>query len=168
MRTSTATSHLLLAVLVKLVPAQVTQPTLPQIQPAEEGQSGVMSLEDVLLKSMCQPMEQLVDVEHEFPNEVEYTYIPPCVPLWRCSGCCMDEILECHPTLERNITMEMMRISHGHVDSVNLTFVEHVQCECRVRQEPPNNESGSLKKKPRKRRHKKAASGCRKCHIPHT
>lgn len=64
---------------------------------------------NVLTKSMCQPMEQLVDVVQEFPGEVGYIYIPPCVPLKRCSGCCMDEAHECHPTLKRNVTMEVIR-----------------------------------------------------------
>lgn len=68
-----------------------------------------MEFQKVLLKSMCRPMEQLVDVAHEFPKDVEYIYIPPCVPLLRCSGCCLDESQECHPTLERNITMQVWR-----------------------------------------------------------
>lgn len=65
----------------------------------------VIGFQEVLVKSMCQPMEQLVDVEHSFPEEVEYIYIPACVSLWRCSGCCGDENMQCHPTLERNITL---------------------------------------------------------------
>lgn len=68
-----------------------------------------MTFREVYAKSMCQPMEQLVDVEQEFPGEVGYIYIPPCVPLQRCSGCCTDENLECHPTLKRYVTMEVIR-----------------------------------------------------------
>lgn len=67
----------------------------------------VMAFQEVWAKSMCRPMEQLVDVEQEYPGEVEYIYIPACVPLWRCSGCCGDDNLECQPTLERNITLEV-------------------------------------------------------------
>uniref|UniRef100_A0A8D3DD42 Platelet-derived growth factor (PDGF) family profile domain-containing protein n=1 Tax=Scophthalmus maximus TaxID=52904 RepID=A0A8D3DD42_SCOMX len=80
-----------------------------------------MMFQEVLEKSMCHPMEQLVDVEQEFPGEVEYIYLPACVSLWRCSGCCGDENLECHPTLERNITVQ--------VHHVELTFVEHQRCD---------------------------------------
>lgn len=67
----------------------------------------VMALHEVWAKSMCQPMEQLLDVEQEYPGEVEYIYKPACVPLKRCSGCCGDENLECQPTLERNITLQV-------------------------------------------------------------
>lgn len=66
-----------------------------------------MTFEEVWAKSMCQPMEQLVDVEQEYPGEVEYTYMPACVPLKRCSGCCGDEYLECKPTLESNVTLQV-------------------------------------------------------------
>lgn len=66
-----------------------------------------MALHEVWAKSMCQPMEQLLDVEQEYPGEVEYIYKPACVPLKRCSGCCGDENLECQPTLERNITLQV-------------------------------------------------------------
>lgn len=66
-----------------------------------------MTFEEVWAKSMCQPIEQLVDVEQEYPGEVEYTYMPACVPLKRCSGCCGDEYLECQPTLVSNITLQV-------------------------------------------------------------
>uniref|UniRef100_A0A673BP81 Platelet-derived growth factor (PDGF) family profile domain-containing protein n=1 Tax=Sphaeramia orbicularis TaxID=375764 RepID=A0A673BP81_9TELE len=85
----------------------------------------IIPLIEVMEGSNCQPMKQLVDVEQEFPEEVRYIYIPACVPLWRCSGCCMDDSLECHPALERNVTLQVM-----HRD-VELTFVQHHKCECR-------------------------------------
>lgn len=68
-----------------------------------------MALHEVWAKSMCQPMEQLVDVEQEYPGEVEYFYMPACVPLRRCNGCCSDENLECQPTLERNVTLQVQQ-----------------------------------------------------------
>ncbi|KAM9355011.1 vascular endothelial growth factor A-like [Pholidichthys leucotaenia] len=67
----------------------------------------VMEFPEMLAKSLCQPMEQLVEVERDFPEEIEHVFVPACVPLWRCSGCCMDEKLECQPTLERNITLPL-------------------------------------------------------------
>ncbi|XP_039981367.1 vascular endothelial growth factor A-like isoform X2 [Xiphias gladius] len=155
-------SHLFLVLLVQTVPAQISPPP-------EEGPPKGMTFQEVWTKSMCQPMEQLVDVEQEFPGEVGYIYIPACVPLWRCSGCCGDENLECHPTLERNITVQMIKIapmmpSH-HVE---LTFVEHQRCDCRARQTLRKNKSSeSIRNKPRRRKHKKTANGCGKCQFPH-
>ncbi|XP_068433266.1 snake venom vascular endothelial growth factor toxin HF-like isoform X2 [Clinocottus analis] len=136
--------------------------------PAEHSHSRVMPFHEVMAKSMCRPMEQLVDVEQEYPGEVEYIFLPACVPLWRCSGCCGDENLECQASLESNITLQVMRIhpmiSMHHVE---LTFVEHQRCECRLRQKQLNNKSSeSIKNRPRRRKHKKTANGCGKCQLP--
>ncbi|XP_068564389.1 vascular endothelial growth factor A-like isoform X2 [Cebidichthys violaceus] len=156
-------SYLLSVVLLQLAPAQISHPP-------EERRSKVMPLHEVIAKSMCRPMEQLVDVEQEYPGEVEYIYSPACVPLWRCSGCCGDDNLECQVSLESNITLQVMRIrpliSMHHVE---LTFVEHQRCECRLHQNHLNNKSSSsesIKNRPRRRKHKKTANGCGKCQFP--
>ncbi|XP_044026222.1 vascular endothelial growth factor A isoform X2 [Siniperca chuatsi] len=153
-------SRLLLVLLLQRVPAQISHPP-------EEGHSGVMPFHEVWVKSMCRPMEQLVDVEQEYPGEVEYIYIPACVPLWRCSGCCGDDNLECQPTLERNITLQVMRIQPmASMYQVELTFVEHQKCECRARQKRLNNKSTESINRLRRRKHKKTANGCGKCQFP--
>ncbi|XP_029281287.1 vascular endothelial growth factor A-like isoform X2 [Cottoperca gobio] len=154
-------SHLVSVLLLQLAPAQISHPP-------EEGQSRVMAFQEVWVKSMCRPMEQLVDVEQEYPGEVEYIYMPACVPLWRCSGCCGDENLECQATIGSNITLQVMRIhpmiSMHHVE---LRFVEHQTCECRARPNLLNNKSSeSIKSRPRRRKHKKTANGCGKCQFP--
>ncbi|XP_010786990.1 vascular endothelial growth factor A-like isoform X2 [Notothenia coriiceps] len=152
-------SHLLSVILLQLARAQISHPP--------EGGHRVMGFQEVWVRSMCRPMEQLVDVEQEYPGEVEYIYMPACVPLWRCSGCCGDENMECQVTLESNITLQVMRIhpmiSMHHVE---LTFVEHQRCECRARQKLLNNKSESIKNRPRRRKHKKTANGCGKCEFP--
>ncbi|KAM7395664.1 hypothetical protein PAMA_007099 [Pampus argenteus] len=161
MKSFFAVSHLLAALVVQLVPAQISHP--PQ-----EAHSRVMMLQEVWVKSMCQPMEQLVDMEQEYPGEVEHIHMPDCVPLRRCSGCCGDENLECHPTLEHNITLQVMRIHPmKSMHTVELTFVEHQRCECRLRQKHLNLKSTeSIKNRSRRRKHKKTANGCGKCQFP--
>ncbi|KAM3602352.1 uncharacterized protein V6R79_002502 [Siganus canaliculatus] len=162
MQSFIAVSHLLLALLLQQVPAQISHS-------AEKSHSKVMPFQEVLVKSMCRPMEQLVDVEQEYPGEVEYIYLPACVPLWRCSGCCADENLECQPVLERNITLQVMRI-HPMIamHHVELTFVEHQSCECRVRPKLLDNSKSSefMKKGSRRKKLKKTANGCGKCQFP--
>ncbi|KAM6906767.1 vascular endothelial growth factor A-like [Lycodopsis pacificus] len=120
-----------------------------------------MPFREVIAKSMCQPMEQLVDVAQEYPGEVEFIYMPACVPLWRCSGCCWDENLECQASLESSSTLQVMRIhpmiSMHHVE---LRFVAHQRCEC------SSSSSKSIKYRPRRRKHKKTANGCGKCQFP--
>ncbi|XP_028996653.1 vascular endothelial growth factor A isoform X2 [Betta splendens] len=125
-------SHLLF--MLQLVPAQIA--------PTTEAGPRVITFLELWAKSTCQPMEQLVDVEQEFPGETEYIYHPSCVPLHRCSGCCGDESKECRPTIIHNVTIELMRISPLQITKKNnkvpLTFVEHLGCECRaIIQEPP-------------------------------
>ena len=67
----------------------------------------VVAFMEVYNKSQCQPREVLVEVLHEYPEEVEYIYIPSCVVLRRCAGCCSDEKMQCTPTSSHNITMEV-------------------------------------------------------------
>ncbi|XP_036941786.1 vascular endothelial growth factor A-like [Acanthopagrus latus] len=161
MQTFIGASHLLLALLLQLVPAQISHPP-------EEAHTRIMRVQEVLEKSMCRPMEQLVDVGQEYPGEVEYIYRPLCVPLWRCSGCCGDENMDCQPTLERNITLQVMRIHSLIHMRVELTFAEHQTCECRARENLLNNKSSgeSITNRPRRRKHKKTAKGCSKCQFP--
>uniref|UniRef100_A0A3Q3L7U0 Vascular endothelial growth factor A-like n=1 Tax=Labrus bergylta TaxID=56723 RepID=A0A3Q3L7U0_9LABR len=138
-------------------------------QPPEEGHSKCKTFSRSQYTRFLIPSHQLVDVEQEYPGELEYIYMPACVPLWRCAGCCGDENLECQALLERNITLQVMRlhpmISMHHVE---LTFVEHQTCECRARQKLQNDKSSSesIKNRPRRRKHKKTANGCGKCQFP--
>ena len=59
---------------------------------------------------MCQPRELLVEILQEYPEEVEHIFIPSCVVLTRCAGCCNDEIMQCTPTSSYNITMEVSTV----------------------------------------------------------
>lgn len=67
----------------------------------------VVKFMDVYQRSYCRPIETLVDIFQEYPDEIEYIFKPSCVPLMRCGGCCNDEALECVPTSESNITMQV-------------------------------------------------------------
>ena len=67
----------------------------------------VVKFMDVYQRSYCRPIETLVDIFQEYPDEIEFIFKPSCVPLMRCGGCCNDESLECVPTEEFNITMQV-------------------------------------------------------------
>ncbi|XP_058470132.1 vascular endothelial growth factor A-like [Solea solea] len=157
MQSFTGLSHLLLILLAQLVPAQTLPPFLKCCNGYGPNFSSLdMTFMKVLKKSICQPMEQLLDVEQELGS----IYKPYCVSLQRCSGCCPSEAMECHPTLERNITLQEKKMCSIQTEEmVELTFVEHQACECRIRQSKSN--SGSIKKKPWMRKHKKT-NGCGK------
>lgn len=59
------------------------------------------------MKSVCQPRDFLVDIFQEFPEDTEHTYIPSCVVLKRCGGCCTDEAMECVPTESQKVTLQV-------------------------------------------------------------
>ncbi|KAM6462795.1 placenta growth factor isoform 2-T2 [Liasis olivaceus] len=98
--------------------------------------TAVVSFHDVWNRSSCQPLEKLVSVVSEYPNEVEHVFSPSCVSLRRCCGCCGDEVLQCVPVEIANVTMQLMKInSEDQVPFVELSFIEHRKCACRPRQD---------------------------------
>ncbi|NXC40027.1 PLGF factor, partial [Penelope pileata] len=101
----------------------------------------VLTFKEIWNRSFCRPLEQLVDVIAEFPNEVEYIFRPSCVSLQRCGGCCGDEGLRCVPVQTSTVTMQLLKIKpngetpYMEAPYVEMSFTEHKQCECRPRQD---------------------------------
>ncbi|XP_062896690.1 vascular endothelial growth factor A-like isoform X1 [Mobula hypostoma] len=107
----------------------------------------VIKFMEVWRKSYCRPIETLIDILQEHPDEVEYIFKPSCVPLMRCGGCCNDESLECVPVEVHNVTMEIMKIKPHHGENLSLMhFVQHSKCICR-----PKKEGEETQKSKRKR-----------------
>ncbi|KAM9468159.1 vascular endothelial growth factor Ab isoform 4-T4 [Clarias gariepinus] len=106
--------------------------------PKENGGSTneVVPFTEVYNKSMCRPREVLVEVHQEYPEDIDHIFIPSCVVLMRCAGCCNDEMLECTPTATRNITMEVQKLKPLRIKrNYPMSFAEHIECECRVKKE---------------------------------
>ncbi|KAF7231229.1 vascular endothelial growth factor Ab isoform X2 [Nothobranchius furzeri] len=126
---------------------------------AERGPHDVIPLIEVYNKSVCQPREVLVEILQEYPDEVEHIFIPSCVVLRRCAGCCSDEMLQCTPTATRNVTMEIKRIKlQRQQNDVFMSFTEHSACECREKtevKEKKEKKSRKGKSKDRTRKRKK-------------
>lgn len=94
----------------------------------------VIPITEVMTRSMCQPREMLVDIFQEYPEDTEHTYIPSCVVLKRCGGCCSDEAMECVPTETHNVTLQVMRLRPRVSEhAVHLSFTEHQKCVCRIK-----------------------------------
>lgn len=62
-------------------------------------------------RSYCRPMQKLVYIMDEYPDEVSHIFSPSCVLLSRCSGCCGDEGLHCVSLKTANITMQVGKFS---------------------------------------------------------
>uniref|UniRef100_G3N295 Vascular endothelial growth factor A n=1 Tax=Bos taurus TaxID=9913 RepID=G3N295_BOVIN len=102
----------------------------------------VVKFMDVYQRSFCRPIETLVDIFQEYPDEIEFIFKPSCVPLMRCGGCCNDESLECVPTEEFNITMQIMRIKpHQSQHIGEMSFLQHNKCECRPKKDKARQEN---------------------------
>ncbi|XP_041710326.1 placenta growth factor [Coregonus clupeaformis] len=110
-------------------------PAQSTLSPSANSTTGVLMFQDVWGRSFCRTIEKLVEVVQEYPGEVEHIYSPSCVPLVRCAGCCGDENLECRPTRTSNVTMQLLKIKPAEQgqEYVEMTFVEHQTCECRIR-----------------------------------
>lgn len=161
--------HWTLALLLYLHHAKWSQaaPTTEGEQKAHE----VVKFMDVYKRSYCRPIETLVDIFQEYPDEIEYIFKPSCVPLMRCGGCCNDEALECVPTSESNITMQIMRIKpHQSQHIGEMSFLQHSRCECRPKKDRTKPEKKSVrgrgkgqKRKRKKSRFKSWSVHCEPC-----
>ncbi|XP_059369396.1 placenta growth factor [Carassius carassius] len=85
--------------------------------------SKVMLFPEAWGRSQCRSLEQMVEVEQEYPGGVEHIYNPSCVPLLRCSGCCNDDKLACFPASTHNISIQAQTLSpqsHTLLEDKNL------------------------------------------------
>ncbi|XP_041044290.1 vascular endothelial growth factor Ab isoform X1 [Carcharodon carcharias] len=114
----------------------------------------VIKFMEVWNKSYCRPIETLIDILQEHPNEVEYIFKPSCVLLMRCGGCCNDEGLECVPTEVHDVTMEVMKIKPHQGDHISqMNFVQHSKCICRPKKERRETEKSHCEPCSEKRKH---------------
>ncbi|XP_014700426.1 vascular endothelial growth factor B isoform X4 [Equus asinus] len=133
--------RLLLAALLQLAPAQA-----PVSQPDAAGhQKKVMSWIDVYARATCQPREVVVPLTVELMGTVAKQLVPSCVTVQRCGGCCPDDGLECVPTGQHQVRMQILMIRYPSSQLGEMSLEEHSQCECR----PKKKESAVKPDSPR-------------------
>ncbi|XP_032345590.1 vascular endothelial growth factor B isoform X1 [Camelus ferus] len=119
--------RLLLAALLQLAPAQATVS-----QPDSSGhQKKVVSWIDVYARATCQPREVVVPLSMELMGTVAKQLVPSCVTVQRCGGCCPDDGLECVPTGQHQVRMQILMIRYPSSQLGEMSLEEHSQCECR-------------------------------------
>ncbi|XP_048215353.1 vascular endothelial growth factor B isoform X1 [Perognathus longimembris pacificus] len=119
--------RLLLAALLQLAPAQA-----PVSQPDATGhQKKVVSWIDVYARATCQPREVVVPLATELMGTVAKQLVPSCVTVQRCGGCCPDDGLECVPTGQHQVRMQILVIRYPSSQLGEMSLEEHSECECR-------------------------------------
>ncbi|XP_026217562.1 vascular endothelial growth factor C-like isoform X1 [Anabas testudineus] len=103
-------------------------------QPREEALYKVDGTLDVILEEIqrtsCQPREVCVEVAKEYPESTSQFYLPRCVALHRCGGCCTNEAFYCTNTSHTLVNKTLMELSPPRMDRVMVTFINHTSCEC--------------------------------------
>ncbi|XP_055358334.1 vascular endothelial growth factor C-like isoform X2 [Betta splendens] len=103
-------------------------------QPREEALYKVDGTLDVILEEIqrtsCQPREVCVEVAKEYPESTSQFYVPRCVALHRCGGCCTNEAFYCANTSHTLVNKTLMELSPPRMDRVMVTFINHTSCEC--------------------------------------
>uniref|UniRef100_A0A673VJU9 Vascular endothelial growth factor B n=2 Tax=Suricata suricatta TaxID=37032 RepID=A0A673VJU9_SURSU len=104
----------------------------PVSQPDTLGhQKKVVSWIDVYARATCQPREVVVPLTVELMGTVAKQLVPSCVTVQRCGGCCPDDGLECVPTGQHQVRMQILMIRYPSSQLGEMSLEEHSQCECR-------------------------------------
>ncbi|GAB5573036.1 placenta growth factor isoform X8 [Prionailurus iriomotensis] len=132
------------------------------MEPPSPGQ--MVPFQEVWGRSYCRALERLVDIVSEYPSEVQHMFSPSCISLLRCTGCCGDENLHCVPVETVNVTMQLLKIhSEDRPSYVELTFSQHVRCECRPLREKMKPERRRPKGRGKRKREKQRPRDCHLC-----
>ncbi|XP_045430037.1 vascular endothelial growth factor B isoform X2 [Pipistrellus kuhlii] len=141
--------RLLLAALLQLARAQApgSQPDAAAAGHQKKGNSSrfalaapVVSWIDVYARATCQPREVVVPLTLELMGTVAKQLVPSCVTLQRCGGCCPDDGLECVPTGQHQVRMQILMVRYPSSQLGEMSLEEHSQCECR-----PKKREGAVK-----------------------
>ncbi|XP_062392794.1 vascular endothelial growth factor C-like [Sardina pilchardus] len=90
---------------------------------------------DVLLeeiqRTICRPREVCLEVSKEFPDSTSRFYLPRCVAVHRCGGCCPSEAYHCTNTSYSLVNKTLMELTlTAERTVVMVPVVNHTSCEC--------------------------------------
>lgn len=82
-------------------------------------------------RTACRPREVCLEVSKEYPESTSHFYVPRCVSVHRCGGCCTNEALYCTNTSQSLVNKTLIQLSPQPTKrTVMATFVNHTSCEC--------------------------------------
>ncbi|XP_075426141.1 vascular endothelial growth factor B isoform X2 [Ascaphus truei] len=87
---------------------------------------------DIYNRSHCQPRWLLLSILSEFPEHSDFLFLPSCVSVQRCAGCCSDEALRCVPTHTHSVTMQVIKTKFSRSELMEISVTQHKHCQCRL------------------------------------
>lgn len=83
-------------------------------------------------RTVCSPREVCLEVSKEFPDSTNRFYLPRCIAVHRCGGCCPNEAFQCTNTSYSLVNKTLIELSPPLMERtvVMVTVVNHTSCEC--------------------------------------
>ncbi|KAI1902954.1 hypothetical protein AGOR_G00021890 [Albula goreensis] len=83
-------------------------------------------------RTACRPREVCVEVSKEYPESTSYFYVPRCVSVHRCGGCCNHEALFCTNTSQTMVNKTLVQLTPQQTERtvIMATFINHTACDC--------------------------------------
>ncbi|KPP59893.1 hypothetical protein Z043_122147, partial [Scleropages formosus] len=113
--------------------------------------SSLVIMEEIQ-RTICRPREVCLEVSKEYPENTSNFYLPRCVSVHRCGGCCNHEALYCtntshsfvnktvsvaqrpclHSRRQRRTNFMLVELSPPRMERsvIMVNFVNHTACEC--------------------------------------
>ncbi|XP_063733445.1 vascular endothelial growth factor C-like isoform X1 [Eleginops maclovinus] len=104
----------------------------PREEPLFKVDESLSVILEEIQRTSCQPREVCVEVAKEYQESTSQFFLPRCVALHRCGGCCTNEAYYCTNTSHTHVNKTLMELSPPRMErsTVMVTFVNHTSCDC--------------------------------------
>lgn len=83
-------------------------------------------------RTQCMPRETCIDVAKELGTDPSMFFKPPCVSVYRCSGCCNQEGVSCRNTTSVYVNKTVLSVIPFRFvpEPVLIKVANHTECKC--------------------------------------